>query len=87
MPRVLCEASLPNAFFPYDLLSYIDLLFYCPAQESCLETPTLDWAFTVGCNGGRSNLPLRIAQLLHGQLLLQTDLLLLLQGEVVKAAA
>ena len=37
--------------------------------------------------GDESNTPLRIAQLLHGQLLLQTDLLLLLQGEIVKAAA
>lgn len=31
--------------------------------------------------------PLRVAQLLHGQLLLQADLLLLLQGQVVKAAS
>lgn len=40
----------------------------------------------VGCRGEQSDTPLRVAQLLHGQLLLQTDLLLLLQGEVVEAA-
>ena len=52
-----------------------------------MESLMFDRAITAGCNGGQSNTPLRIAQLLHGQLLLQTDLLLLLQGEIVKAAA
>ena len=94
MPTVLCEAPLPELFVTHDLLFYIDLLFKHGTKRAqgsrihrrCFETLTCDWVITIGCQGGQSDTPLRIAQLLHGQLLLQTDLLLLLQGEVVKAA-